>query len=105
MLFKAKTIFERTSVELVAHMKFLLKADIFTDKQILNGHVREEFFKPTNCFDDIWKVDIKPVKYEIDLHKDPITGKKARKVIPEEERVFSFEYNKFSLPEESNVTV
>ncbi|CAI2371385.1 unnamed protein product [Moneuplotes crassus] len=97
LLFEAKSVVQKTSVELCSYMYFMLSSQIFKDTQIFNSHTRQEIIQPADLFNQIWEVQVNPVEYIFDLHKDPICGKKARKILTEENKDYNFEYNEYSL--------
>ncbi|CAI2370884.1 unnamed protein product [Moneuplotes crassus] len=97
LLFEAKSVIQKTSVELCSYMYFTLNSQAFKDTQIFNSHARRDILQPADLFNEIWKVQVNPVEYKFDLHKDPICGKRARKVFTEDIKNYSFEYNEYSL--------
>ncbi|CAI2371258.1 unnamed protein product [Moneuplotes crassus] len=97
-LCKAKSLFEKATVELCALTSFLSKCNIFSDSQIINARLKDGFFNKDDSFTGIWQIKVSQKPYHYDMAADEIYGHLAAKLIPREEQQIRFTYNEYSLP-------
>ncbi|CAI2373965.1 unnamed protein product [Moneuplotes crassus] len=99
LLFQAKDIFQEASVEVCVTTHFMFNSKVFSDEEFLKKRSLRDLFSAPNSFEDFWKVQTQPVEYANHVFTDPILGKRARKVLPEDKKIDGFCYNQFKLPE------
>mmetsp|Transcript_8551 Transcript_8551/g.7575 ORF Transcript_8551/g.7575 Transcript_8551/m.7575 type:complete len:188 (+) Transcript_8551:601-1164(+) len=97
LLLKAKEIFEKNSCDLYAFIGFFLKSKIISLDKLAGSKVKESFMKEEDAFRNIWNIKVTPKIYEIDLTKDLVYGKIAKRYLKKADQTLTLEYNNFSI--------
>lgn len=96
-LLEAKDTIEKTNLENVSFLRFILESKILKEEQVMNSLLKKSLFIRDNAFDEIWGIKVVPKKVTTNILNDPIVGKLARTHLVKKNQDISFEFNQFVM--------
>ncbi len=78
---------------MISFIKFFLTSGFVTQEQTLSSRLKEGLIKKEDGFNSIWKLKIEPRTYQVDMTKDEVIGKMAKRYVDKSVQQYSYEYN------------